>query len=177
MTGMVEKQGAKYIPIEDVSDSSEAEMDMSDDDEDDESAEPKKKQVKTVKKAADGDSVPKWSNPDPYTALPPVEESRKRKDVVKLIRKARVEAATAKAGESAPVADDFISFGDDMDDLERKEEIPAIPSLSARTAPEVAVSKSDQVVELSSDDDEVITQTISSKPVLEPSYNPELGSR
>jgi len=166
-----EKQGAKYIPIEDVSDSSEAEMDMSDDDED-EDAEPKKKQVKIVKKAADGDSVPKWSNPDPYTALPPVEESRKRKDVVKLIRKARVEAATAKA-EITPV-DDFISFGDDKDDA--RDEAPIVPALKARTMPKAPLPKPNQVIDLLSDD-EVIAKTASNKRALEPSNNPDLGSR
>jgi len=174
MTGMVEseKQGVKYIPIEDVSDSSEAEMDMSDDEDDSESAEPKKKQIKTMKKAADGNSVPKWSNPDPYTALPPVEESRKRKDVVKLIRKARVEAATAKA-ENSPV-DDFISFGDDKEEEEHVEPVPAI---NTRAVPQVAMPEPDQVIDLSSEDDEIPTKTVTTKKALEPSHNPELGSR
>jgi len=168
------KQGAKYIPIEDVSDSSEAEMDMSDDEEDDDaSAEPKKKQVKTMNKAADGDSVPKWSNPDPYTALPPVEESRKKKDVVKLIRKARVEAATSKA-ETSPV-DDFISFGDDKDDTD--DEVPLVPALSAHTVSNMSTSKANEVINLLSDEEEVIEKTTSTKQSLEPSYNPELGSR
>jgi non-canonical poly(A) RNA polymerase PAPD5/7 len=91
-------------------------MDMSDDENG--AAEQPSKKARTVRKAADGDSVPKWSNPDPYTALPPPDESqRKKKDVVKLIRKARVET---NAGSTAKVdpADDFISFdfGDEEDD-------------------------------------------------------------
>jgi non-canonical poly(A) RNA polymerase PAPD5/7 len=104
----------KYVPIEDVSDSEEAEMDMSDD----EGAEPKKKQARTQTLAADGDSVPKWSNPDPYTVLPPLDEAqRKKKDVVKLIRKARVTASTESMTKTEAVSDDFISFDfDDQDD-------------------------------------------------------------
>jgi non-canonical poly(A) RNA polymerase PAPD5/7 len=90
-------------------------MDISDDESG--TAEQPNKKARTVRKAADGDSVPKWSNPDPYTALPPPDESqRKKKDVVKLIRKARVET---NAGSTAKVdpADDFISFdfGDEED--------------------------------------------------------------
>lgn len=55
------------------------------------------------------DSMPRWSNPDPYTALPPPDESsRKKKDVVKLIRKARINPKSSAKPE-APT-DDFISF-------------------------------------------------------------------
>lgn len=117
MPGMDEEEtGVKFKSIEDVSDSEEAEMEMSDD----ENAAPEQptKKSKTVGKAADGDSVPRWSNPDPYTALPPPDESqRKKKDVVKLIRKARVEASSATVAKVDP-ADDFISFdlADEDDD-------------------------------------------------------------
>lgn len=60
---------------------------------------------------------PKWSNPDPYAALPPVlDPNHKRKDYVQLIRKAKADAGEKKA----LVADteDFISldFGDSEDD-------------------------------------------------------------
>jgi non-canonical poly(A) RNA polymerase PAPD5/7 len=116
MPGMDDDQAnaVKYVPIEDVSDSEEAEMDMSDD----EGAEPKKKQARTQTLAADGDGVPKWSNPDPYTVLPPLDEAqRKKKDVVKLIRKARVTASTESMTKTEAVSDDFISFDfDDQDD-------------------------------------------------------------
>jgi hypothetical protein len=63
---------------------------------------------------------PQWSNAELYTALPPTEETnRKKKDVVKLIRKARVNASVAVKN-TAPVADDadFISFGFDDDSVE-----------------------------------------------------------
>lgn len=178
MTGMIEreKQGAKYIPIEDVSDSSEAEMDMSEED-DDESAEPKKKHVKTTKKAPDGDNIPQWSNPDPYTALPPVEESRKKKDVVKLIRKARVEPAAGIKLDTAPV-DDFISFGDD-NDME-DEYIPTIQGAptgpKVRTGPEMIDLTKPTIVDLLSDEDGD-TRKYSAKHTLQLVNNPELGSR
>jgi non-canonical poly(A) RNA polymerase PAPD5/7 len=135
MTGMVEDDGhgVRYMPIEDVSDSSEAEMDMSEDEGQEDDGQPKKKQARTDKKAADGDSVPKWSNPDPYTVLPPPDETqRKKKDVVKLIRKARVEAAPASTAKTGGDADDFISFnfGDETEEEDDAEEeiLPSKPS-------------------------------------------------
>jgi len=122
MPGMDETEGhiPKYIPLDDLSDSEEAEMDLSEDENDnaesEEDGQPKKKQARTVTKAStDGDTVPRWSNPDPYTALPPPDESlHKKKDVVKLIRKARVTASLQEAKPAAET-DDFISFdfGDD----------------------------------------------------------------
>ncbi|ESZ92184.1 hypothetical protein SBOR_7441 [Sclerotinia borealis F-4128] len=100
---------AKYRDVGDLSDSDEAEMDMSDDD--DNNDQPKKKMARTGAKAADGDSAPKWSNPDPYTALPPPGESdRKKKDVVKLIRKARVTSGAEGPAKTDADQDDFISF-------------------------------------------------------------------
>ena len=81
------------------------------------SSEPPAKR-RAVEKRADSDAVPtsvvpKWSNPDPYTVLPPVdEEQRKRRDVVKMIRKARISAADeARAKNEVTANDDFISFG------------------------------------------------------------------
>jgi non-canonical poly(A) RNA polymerase PAPD5/7 len=68
---------------------------------------------------------PKWSNPEPYTALPPVSEEaqRKKKDVVKLIRKARI-AAEESVSKPSQVAtnDDFISFNFDEDEEDEEEE-------------------------------------------------------
>ena len=78
------------------------------------------------KKMARGDdrpsnAIPKWSNPDPYTSLPPPDESKgKKKDVVQMIRKAKVLQDPAGDAQSS-VAEDFIpfDFGDDQDqDLE-----------------------------------------------------------
>ena len=63
------------------------------------------------------DELARWSNPDPYTSLPPVDDpKRKHKDVVKLIRKARVET-TAAPGMGAANDQDFISFDFDGDDF------------------------------------------------------------
>ena len=103
-----ENKGARYMPVDDISDSDEADMDLSDSDNPD-ADQPNKKQARTDSKAADGDSVPKWSNPDPYTALPPP-DAEKKKDMVKLIRKARVAQALEGTSKTEAVSDDFISF-------------------------------------------------------------------
>lgn len=88
-----------------------------------EEGQPKKKQARTTTSgAADGNSVPKWSNPDPYTALPcPDESAAKKKDVVKLIRKARISAGHEVAKKTAET-DDFISFNFDDDNGEDENE-------------------------------------------------------
>lgn len=123
MEGMEEDQnhGARYKDVEDLSDSDEAEMDVSDDEEDHEDSNaPKKKQARIDGKAADGDSVPKWSNPDPYTALP-CSEPEKKKDMVKLIRKARVATGLEGANKIEAASEDFISFNDPVDDNSEEE--------------------------------------------------------
>ncbi|KAL3424418.1 poly(A) RNA polymerase cid14 [Phlyctema vagabunda] len=110
-------------------------MDISEDDDNASGSEqPKKKMARTGQKAADGDSVPKWSNPDPYTALPPPDESlRKKKDVVKLIRKARVEGGSAAKTEEA--AEDFISFDFGGDEDEDKDDESDAGNLGVPGAP------------------------------------------
>lgn len=62
--------------------------------------------------------VPRWSNPDPYTVLPPPDETTgKQRDVVKLIRKAKNQASKKAASSNAVAAnDDFISFSFDVDE-------------------------------------------------------------
>jgi non-canonical poly(A) RNA polymerase PAPD5/7 len=71
----------------------------------------------------------KWSNPDPYTTLPPVDENRaKRTDVVQLIRKAKLGTAGA-ASSSNGIAEnnDFVplDFGSDgSDDEDDRNEYP-----------------------------------------------------
>ncbi|MCJ1477192.1 hypothetical protein MMC13_005863 [Lambiella insularis] len=64
-------------------------------------------------------SASKWSNPEYYTALPPPDESqRKKRDVVKLIRKARVAVEkVTNASNQAATNDDFISFGIEEEQL------------------------------------------------------------
>lgn len=107
MAGMTDETSltAKYIPAEDASDSDEADMNISDEEGDDVPA----KKARTDRGKADGESVPKWSNPDPYTAIPPPDLC-KTKDVVKLIRKARVTNGNASLVTSQALEDDFISF-------------------------------------------------------------------
>lgn len=115
--------GAKYMAVDDMSDSDETDMDMSEDDAD--VQQPKKKIARSDEKAADGDSVPRWSNPDPYTALPPPDESRgKKKDVVKLIRKARVTATSENISNVKAASDDFISFDFGDEDEEDNNDQP-----------------------------------------------------
>ena len=82
------------------------------------------KRVRLAAKHSLVDEPQRWSNPDPYTSLPPVDGStRKHKDVVKLIRKARVETAAA-AGMLTVHDQDFISFDLDGDDLKTGQHAP-----------------------------------------------------
>ncbi|KAF1999642.1 hypothetical protein P154DRAFT_535386 [Amniculicola lignicola CBS 123094] len=93
-------------------------------DTDDQEEEPQAKAVRTLSNARpDGDSVPKWSNPDPYTSMPPPTTSS-GKDFVSLIRRAKKQEEDKKALEMNPVAanNDFISFDDDDDDDANAEE-------------------------------------------------------
>lgn len=106
--------GVVYKAFDQLSDSDEADMDMSDSE--NESAEPTAKRARTTVQAASGDSVPKWSNPDPYTALPPTEDSdKKKKDMVQLIRKARVQAAQGSRTSLPADDEDFIRCDTDSD--------------------------------------------------------------
>ena len=107
------KPPLRFAPIEELDDSDEAEMDLSED-------EKSEQGVNTATATAPAPSpppAPKWSNPDPYTVLPPPgagDTRQKKLDVVKLIRKAKVEMDPEKPAEKDAVADndDFISFGD-----------------------------------------------------------------
>ncbi|KAL2144008.1 hypothetical protein VTI28DRAFT_9690 [Corynascus sepedonium] len=119
--------GVTYRPLDELSDSDEAEMDISGD-EAGAAEEPSNKRARlAVEQTASDSNTPKWSNPDPYTALPPETATQgKKTDVVKMIRKSRVqekEVRTALPSQSA----DFISFDsdsdnadDDADDQEQK---------------------------------------------------------
>ena len=112
----------RFLDIDDMSDSAEESMQESDTGGDDSNVssqderaadddEPLSKKKK-LSSNEDATAVPKWSNPETYTALPPPDESiRKKKDVVKLIRKARVAVEKEKNGPSQVATnDDFISF-------------------------------------------------------------------
>lgn len=127
-----QQQGLKFAPVSDLSDSEEADMDVSDDDDDDNDAShPRKRRALDPSSSSNAAPVappaPKWSNPDPYTVLPPPDESRSAKvDVVKLIRKSRVDATGSRAAKTDAVTtnEDFISLGglgseDEDEDNER----------------------------------------------------------
>jgi hypothetical protein len=100
--------------------------------------EPSKKRQK-VDDDVKATQVPKWSNPDPYTVLPPADESRaKRLDVVKLIRNSKL---TPSAGDSATsqnaivenadfVSLDFGSREDPKEDENPEEYVPPEPTVN-----------------------------------------------
>ncbi|KAF2745504.1 hypothetical protein M011DRAFT_460088 [Sporormia fimetaria CBS 119925] len=129
----------KFRDLDDLS-ASESDMDTGDSDDNASSKagtdqEPSHKLARRETNAPDdGDSVPKWSNPDPYIVLPPPSETTgKRIDFVQLIRKAKNEAAEKTPVDDAVKGnDDFISFGDDeteaKDDLGGQNGIPPPPS-------------------------------------------------
>lgn len=127
-----EKPGLKFAPVANLSDSEEADMEFSDEDE----SHPRKKRAlgtDSVPVPAPPPPAPRWSNPDPYTVLPPPDESQSRKvDVVKLIRKARIPENIAPAVKTDPVIsnEDFISFGlmgEDEPDQKIPEDAPKGP--------------------------------------------------
>ena len=83
----------------------------------DEDGDGPRKRVKTNAPAPVEPTAPKWSNPEYLTALPPPENlGAPKKDIVRVIRKAKVEAAP-KEDSSNAVKDniDFISFKFDDD--------------------------------------------------------------
>ncbi|MCJ1386164.1 hypothetical protein MMC17_009290 [Xylographa soralifera] len=132
----------RFLDVDDMSDSAEEAMEESDQDEyepivnpttaDDrntvveEEGNAKSKiicdgelKINEVLKATKMDNPipPKWSNPEYYTALPPPDDSqRKKRDVVKLIRKARISVEKIQNMHSQVATnDDFISFGREED--------------------------------------------------------------
>jgi non-canonical poly(A) RNA polymerase PAPD5/7 len=121
----VEEGSNRFRNPDEMTDDEEADMEVQNDESDHgegqdegEIREGNAKAARTqVVKRADGDSVPKWSNPDPYTALPPPDETTgKKTDFVKLIRKAKNQEAEKTAAHNSVAAnDDFISFGDEDD--------------------------------------------------------------
>jgi hypothetical protein len=104
----------QYRPLDELTDS-EAESNLSNEDQQD--GEPAHKRARlSLEQSASDNNVPKWSNPDPYTALPiqPIEQ-KKKKDVVQLIRKARIQPDQPRASLPADLAD-FIALDDDDED-------------------------------------------------------------
>ncbi|KAL1311306.1 hypothetical protein AAFC00_001486 [Neodothiora populina] len=139
LEGMAAGQ-SRFKALENLSESDSEEMDLGtsddedphvtrpavpldDSDSEDEHPRAKRARIQSPVAVPQEESKPKWSNPDPYWALPPTEEGqRNKKDVVKLIRKAKVEAA--KPQDASNAASDFISlnFDDDADDAKSASE-------------------------------------------------------
>ncbi|GAB0136376.1 hypothetical protein EsDP_00004677 [Epichloe bromicola] len=119
--------GAKFRDLDDLSDDDVLEMDISSASE---SGEPSRKRARTERTVDETEEAPHWSNPDPYTALPcPDETTQKKRDVVKLIRKARL-GELAKPDAPAE-AEDFLSFDlteEEEEEESEEEEIPPPPS-------------------------------------------------
>jgi non-canonical poly(A) RNA polymerase PAPD5/7 len=117
---------AKFRDLDELSDDDQLDMEISSQSDEEQ---PAKKRTKTTDVADDSaDAAPKWSNPDPYTALPcPDEAQQKKRDVVALIRKARVEDSATKAANTE--AANFISFdsSSDDDDEQDDESVPEPP--------------------------------------------------
>lgn len=118
---------SRFMNIDDMSDDEEADMDESDASGDDNAANDlsdNPKVARTQPPQADGDAVPKWSNPDPYTSLPPPSETTGvKRDVVQLIRRAKNQIAEKPDSNNAVAAnDDFISFGNDPDNEEEDDD-------------------------------------------------------
>ncbi|KAL8774536.1 MAG: hypothetical protein Q9209_000909 [Squamulea sp. 1 TL-2023] len=153
----------RFLPAEDVSDSAEEDMDESDAEDElstdqnppftfdgapevpvalsklnatGETSEPpaKRRATDAAKESKQEIGIPKWSNPDPYTVLPPVDETqRKRKDMVKIIRKARIAAEKEEIIENQVAAnDDFISFGFGGDRVTNEKSRSSSPRESGR---------------------------------------------
>lgn len=114
MEGMNDEGKAHYV--DDVSSSSEEEDAANTGGDNDE--QPSTKRTKTRPAPSEAAAAPKWSNPDPYTVLPPTDMSMApKKDIVQTIRKAKVEAANKASSANAIKENvDFISFDDFNDE-------------------------------------------------------------
>ena len=86
-------------------------------------------------------SGPSWSNPDPYTALPPVTETQKKKqDVVRLIRRSRVTPPPQSTNLAGANGEDFISLDMGGSALEIKVQDRTEPPVNAPTGPKTEPS-------------------------------------
>jgi len=116
LAGMNADNSQKYAEV--ISDSSDEESDVSED----EDTEASHKRAKTSQDVEA--SVPKWSNPDPYSVLPPTDMGiGPKKDIVQVIRKSKLDAAAQNTSTNAVKENvDFISFDDFVDDNESSDE-------------------------------------------------------
>lgn len=154
MFGIAYTAGAtkRFISADDMSDSEEEMMEESESDKDnsggvslitpgagaildhitpDSPERPAKRRAFEVKKPIERvGAMSKWSNPDPYTVLPPIDDTqRKKRDVVRIIRKARVSTERTVISQSQAAAnDDFISFGFEEGETDTEEDVTQKPS-------------------------------------------------
>lgn len=154
MLGIADIAGVtkRFISADDMSDSEEELMEESESDDDngggvslitpgaeatledltpDGPERPAKRRALEVKKPVESVSaISKWSNPDPYTVLPPIDDTqRKKRDVVRIIRKARVSIEKAVFPQSQAAAnDDYISFGFEEENTDSEEDVTSKPS-------------------------------------------------
>ena len=137
---------AKFRNLDELSDDDEEPMELESNASQSDTEQPSKKRARTDDNAAteDGSAAPKWSNPDPYTALPcPDDQQQKKRDVVALIRKARNEAAEAKKPDEQ---EDFIAFSSDESEADEIEEVPPLPPTEPPpSAPRAPAQKGAQV--------------------------------
>lgn len=115
MEGMNGEGKAHYVDYVSSDEDEDAASTGGDNDE-----QPSTKRTKTSTAPTEAAAAPKWSNPDPYTVLPPTDMSMApKKDIVQTIRKAKVEAAN-KAGSANAIKEniDFISFDDFDEEVE-----------------------------------------------------------
>ncbi|KLU82517.1 DNA polymerase sigma [Magnaporthiopsis poae ATCC 64411] len=126
--------GVTYRALGDLSDSDEAEMDISGNEQEGGSVKASahgSKKRRLAAEDASGNSVPKWSNPDPYTAAPPPDISQqKKKDVVHLIRKARVQPTAGLKPAVPQESADFIPCN--LDDSDGEDFVALPPDNSRR---------------------------------------------
>ncbi|EXJ90525.1 hypothetical protein A1O1_03628 [Capronia coronata CBS 617.96] len=165
---------SKFRNLEELTDSDEEAMALSDDEEPERDT--KRARVIEPDTAAVA-TVPKWSNPDPYTSLPPLtagESTAKHTDVLKLIRKARIDSSRSQTASSA---DDFISFSREGSDAE-----DAAPPAASSTPPQLdgAMGVQSSREEGSATEGKVLGkrkrgQTIGSQPPRQSSHNKIYG--
>ncbi|OAP59982.1 hypothetical protein AYL99_04984 [Fonsecaea erecta] len=109
-SSLTDVNSTKFRNVDELTDSEEEDMAQSEDEEVDLRANKRARLNGPESTAAP--ALPKWSNPDPYTSLPPqAETGAKRIDVVKLIRKARIDGT--RSLENVNISHDFISFDSD----------------------------------------------------------------
>ncbi|KAK4225122.1 putative Poly(A) RNA polymerase protein [Podospora fimiseda] len=139
-----ENAGQTFRALDELSDSDEAEMEISGG-EDDDSTEPSHKRARlSADKSATEQSVPKWCNPDPYTALPTeTSTTGKKKDVVQMIRKARIQSQEIRKSLSKDDVADFIAL--DFDSSDDASDIEIVDDSAPEPAPDVAVPRNDDI--------------------------------